>query len=292
MAHARHRALVVDDELVIREALARSMSAESFHVETAADGREALAKVKENHYDLLVTDLRMPNKHGHALIMEVLQEDDPPHIVVLTGVAEPRLVKDLISRGVLDIVQKPVDFRVFAVKMQAIFQRRGWRDSLEESMGESVSSGSLTQIAKVEESLDLFSMCVPEDLIQLLAAAEESIPDPAATQVEFMHRIASKRDRKPDRRNSVRFSMLSCAVAMPASKDFEPRGEAFKMTFCDLSDSGACFMHTRSINDEYLALRWRSVISPKCHLHAVVQISRCMPLGPFYEIVGSFVMHD
>lgn len=141
MAHARHRALVVDDERVIREAVARSMSAESFQVETASDGQEALAKIQENHYDLIVTDLRMPNKHGYAMITEVLQADDPPHIVVLTGIAEPRLVKDLISRGVLDVVQKPVDFRVFAVKMQAIFQRRGWRDSFEESMDETVSSG-------------------------------------------------------------------------------------------------------------------------------------------------------
>lgn len=152
--------------------------------------------------------------------------------------------------------------------------------------------GDMTQVAKIEESLDLFSMCVPEDLIKLLAAAEESIPDPAATQVEFMHRILGKRGRKPDRRRSVRFSLLSSAVAMPVNKDFELRGEAFKMTFCDLSDSGACFMHTRSVNDEYLALRWRSVISPKCHLHAVAQTSRCMPLGPFYEIAGFFVMHD
>lgn len=228
--------------------------------------------------------------------MEVQQADNPPHVVVLTGIAEPRLVKDLISRGVHDVVQTQVDFRVFAVRLQSIFQRRGWRDSFEESEAACVSSGSLAQVAKVEESLDLLSMCVRQDLIDLLAAVEESISDPSGIQVEFMHRILSKpagrQDRKQDRRRSVRFSLLSSAVAMPVSSDLKPRGECFKMTVCDLSDSGACFMHTRSINDEYLVLRWRSVISPRCHLHAVIQATRCMPLGPFYEFGGFFVMHD
>ena len=54
------RILVVDDEQVIREILADFLSMEGFVVRTAADGSEALVELSRTHYDLVLSDLKMP----------------------------------------------------------------------------------------------------------------------------------------------------------------------------------------------------------------------------------------
>jgi HD-like signal output (HDOD) protein/CheY-like chemotaxis protein len=121
-----HRVLVVDDELTIRELVAKALAHEGFQCDTAADGGQARQMMATTRYDVVITDLRMPVLHGHALAVEILAkpESDRPVLIVLTGFPEPRLAKDLLSRGVDDVVFKPVNFGVFAAKVRALAQKR------------------------------------------------------------------------------------------------------------------------------------------------------------------------
>jgi len=292
MGQTIHRALIVDDEPLIRDATSRAMSAHSFCCDTASDGRLALHKFREHRHDLVVTDLRMPNFHGHALILELLKENEPPNIVVLTGVANSQLVKELFSRGVNDIVHKPIDFQLFATKMLSIFERENWNTSL--GKGQVVRTGSNQHplVYQIERALEIFSLCIPKELSRELAANSDSLDDPPASLIQFLERLSEKREKHTDRRRAPRIPVLSTAVAIPVDKNFVPQGSASRVTFNDLSEGGACLFHTRSLPGDYLALRWRSLVSPKQYLMAVLHISRCKPLGPFYEIAGSFVMHD
>ncbi len=123
MAQQIYEALVVEDEAVIRQLTMRALNKQGFSCDIATDGAEALELTKTTKYDLVVTDLKMPNMHGHALAVELLSRNDRPVIVVLTGVIEPRLAKDLMHRGVDDIMFKPVDYDVFAAKVRSLMQR-------------------------------------------------------------------------------------------------------------------------------------------------------------------------
>ncbi|MDP6718469.1 MAG: HDOD domain-containing protein, partial [Pirellulaceae bacterium] len=96
-----------------------------FRCDGAADGNQALALADRTHYDAVVTDLRMPNKHGHALVVELLTRSHRPLIVVLTGIVEPRLAKDLVARGVDDIMFKPVEYELLAAKVKALVGQKG-----------------------------------------------------------------------------------------------------------------------------------------------------------------------
>ncbi len=118
------RALVVDDDAVVRRMVAFALQQEGFHCDTASDGEQALLRLSEQSYDLLVTDLRMPNKHGHALAVDVLADHLHPIIIVHSSVDDPRLTKDLILRGVDDVVYKPTNYAAFAVKASAMVTRR------------------------------------------------------------------------------------------------------------------------------------------------------------------------
>ncbi len=292
MDQSIHRVLIVDDEPLIREATSRAMSAQAFCCETASDGRQALQMYQAKRHDLVVTDLRMPKYHGHSLILELLKDNEPPSIVVLTGVANSRLVKDLFNRGVQDIVHKPIDFQVFAAKMLAQIERGSWNPALGQGQKIQRKGSHNPLVYKIETALEIFALCIPPELDRELAGHADLLAEPSASLLQFLERLMLKQDKNPDRRKVARIPVLSSAIAIPVNKDFVPQGAATNVTFNDLSESGGCLFHTRSFSTEYIALRWRSLISPKVYLKAVMQISRCKPMGPFYEIAGQFVMHD
>lgn len=124
MPFATYRALIVDDEAAIRKLLQRALLVEGFECMTAEDGQQAAELTRCHAFDLVVTDLAMPVKHGHSLAVQLLEQQDRPLVVVLTGIAEPRLAKDLFARGVDDVVLKPVDFRMFAAKLRSLVNRK------------------------------------------------------------------------------------------------------------------------------------------------------------------------
>lgn len=118
------KALVVDDDAAVRQLTARALRGEGFSCDVANDGLEAQIKVGADRYDLVVTDLCMPNRHGHALASQLITGKDRPLVVVLTAISDPRMTKDLLTRGVDDVILKPVDYLAFAAKLRALVNRR------------------------------------------------------------------------------------------------------------------------------------------------------------------------
>lgn len=119
-----YRALIVDDDLYAREAMLTALMDVGFECEAAADGEIADSSLKKP-FDVVVTDLRMPRRNGHALAMDLVSRGpERPLVVVLTGVLEPRLIKDLIARGVDDVNFKPTDLNLLGVKIRALCDRR------------------------------------------------------------------------------------------------------------------------------------------------------------------------
>jgi len=158
MATDRHRALVVDDEEPIRKLLAVALRKSGFECDLAADGEQASQLTANARFDVVVTDLKMPNKNGHALALELLQRPDRPLIVVYTGVIEPRLAKDLLARGVDDIQFKPVDFGVLAAKVKAMVERRASAGLLEHEPGEGYAAAPTSGPASEDSAKDPISL--------------------------------------------------------------------------------------------------------------------------------------
>jgi response regulator RpfG family c-di-GMP phosphodiesterase len=99
--------LVVDDERVIREILADFLAMEGFNVRTAEDGRSALAELSRARFDLVLSDLKMPNMGGIELLEAI--EKHTPNIVtiIMTGFGTVETAIDAMKRGAYDYIMKP-----------------------------------------------------------------------------------------------------------------------------------------------------------------------------------------
>lgn len=101
------RVLVVDDEKVIREILADFLSMEGFQVRTAADGSAALLELSRHPYDLVLSDLKMPNMGGLELLATVARHTPNVVTVIMTGFGTVETAIDAMKRGAYDYILKP-----------------------------------------------------------------------------------------------------------------------------------------------------------------------------------------
>ena len=161
MADNSYRALVVDDEAMVRNLTIRALNREGFSCDAAADGLEARQRMKANRYDVVVSDLQMPNMHGHLLASELLLSEGRPIVVILTGVLEPKLAKDLLVRGADSIEFKPVNYNLFAAKVKAMVTRRRECLEIENVEAGGQSNGSEPEAADVERKLAHLSKILP-----------------------------------------------------------------------------------------------------------------------------------
>ncbi len=101
------RILVVDDNRGLREILEEYLKGEGDSVEGADNGREALEKQKQHSYDLIITDLNMPELPGMELIKTIKQENDVTEFVIITGYASMDTAIEAVRIGAFDYIVKP-----------------------------------------------------------------------------------------------------------------------------------------------------------------------------------------
>jgi len=102
------RLLIVDDEAVIRALLQRHFVAKDYIVDTAANGIEALQHLADAKYDIVVTDLLMPEMDGHELLARIRDEYPLIRVIVMTGAVSIDNMLDCLREGAFTFVTKPL----------------------------------------------------------------------------------------------------------------------------------------------------------------------------------------
>ncbi len=108
-AREGHRILVVDDEEGLRQSLAANLELEGYEVVEACDGLQAIELVCEGHFDLVITDMRMPGIDGLDTFRELRKVRPEIAVVMMTAFTLEKLVADALSEGVYTVVTKPFD---------------------------------------------------------------------------------------------------------------------------------------------------------------------------------------
>ncbi len=100
--------LVVDDERAIRNTLKEILEYEKYIVTDAADGMEALEHVKNDQFDAILLDIKMPRMDGIEVLEEILKICDTP-IVMISGHGNIETAVEAIKKGAYDYIAKPLD---------------------------------------------------------------------------------------------------------------------------------------------------------------------------------------
>jgi len=116
------RVLVVDDEPMVRDVLARYLAREGFAVDVAADGREALDRYVEGPPDLVLLDLMLPTIDGYEVFRRMRELSSTP-VIMLTARGEQtdRIVG--LELGADDYVAKPFSPREVVARVRAVLRR-------------------------------------------------------------------------------------------------------------------------------------------------------------------------
>ncbi len=115
------RILVVDDEDIIRESLCYILSNEGYQVDQAENGRAAYEKTLENYYDLVITDIEMPQMKGTELLEKVSAVTSSTSFIVITAYGSLDTAIKALRAGAQDYILKPVEFDELTIKIRRLF---------------------------------------------------------------------------------------------------------------------------------------------------------------------------
>ncbi len=109
--------LIVDDNDCIREVLTALLSHRGHRCESAANGREAMKKVAQGHFDVVITDVHMPEMDGITLTRELtLRFSDLP-VMIMTGQLDDHCRELALSAGAREVLGKPFEISELTVKL-------------------------------------------------------------------------------------------------------------------------------------------------------------------------------
>ena len=103
------RILIVDDEEIVIRSCLRILAGDEFQVESVQDGREALKKIEENTYDVVILDIMMPNIDGLEVLRRVKETHPNVDVIMITGLSQVDTAVQAMKLGAFDYISKPFE---------------------------------------------------------------------------------------------------------------------------------------------------------------------------------------
>jgi len=120
----KKRILIVDDEEVVVRSCLRILASEEYDVEVAHNGLEALLKVGEQEFDMLILDIMMPKMNGIEVLRRVKETHPDIDVIMITGLNEIDTAVKAMKLGAFDYLPKPFDPEEFELVIARAFERR------------------------------------------------------------------------------------------------------------------------------------------------------------------------
>src|SRR5256885_1612423 len=122
--------LVVEDDPAMRDLLTEELSDAGFTVEAAPTAAAGLELARVTRFDLIITDLRMPEMDGFDLIRGVMQLHEPPHVVMITAFASIETAIRAVKLGAYDYIAKPFEIEELLLVADKALGERALRNKV------------------------------------------------------------------------------------------------------------------------------------------------------------------
>jgi two-component system response regulator HydG len=116
--------LLVDDDREFCKAFRRGLEGIGYTVTAVHDGLEALEALSQSDFDLIISDLRMPNLDGMELMRELIKRELDVPVVFLTAFGEVESYMDLMNMGAHDYLSKPVKLQTIRGVIERVLEKR------------------------------------------------------------------------------------------------------------------------------------------------------------------------
>ena len=128
---AKSRILVIDDEKRMCDSIKVLLSNIGYEVDIAENGRTGIDKLKSDRYDLVITDLMMPELDGFAVMKHVKENCPNTLVIVITGYASVESAVRAIRSGAYDYILKPFDFEIIKISVERAWDKLKLEKELE-----------------------------------------------------------------------------------------------------------------------------------------------------------------
>src|SRR5512145_110618 len=116
--------LVVDDEFSMRDSLVHWFEKDGYRTGSAQDAREALRRLEEERWDVILLDIKMPGMDGLELQRRIREVDPDLPVIMITAFASVQSAVQALKEGAFDYVTKPIDPDELSHLVQRAVERR------------------------------------------------------------------------------------------------------------------------------------------------------------------------
>ncbi len=175
------RILIIDDEKVIREGVERALSNRGYHIAKAEDGDRGLMLLKEQEFDIVLTDLMMPGLDGFAVLDWIRQNQPHVQVIVITGFATVTKAVTAMKQGAFDFVGKPFTPDYIRVVVDRAIDNLSMRAETEQLREE--KNRGLEAIDKSQSRLKSVFSCMAEAVLITDAEGVVVLHNPSAIKI-------------------------------------------------------------------------------------------------------------
>jgi two-component system response regulator PilR (NtrC family) len=164
------RILIVDDEESMREFLSIMLHREGYQVESVQDGSQAIARLRDQAFDLIITDIQMPRVDGFGLLDHVLESCPETAIIMVTAFSTTEQAVEAMKLGAYDYITKPFKNDEIKLIVRNALERKTLRrenQELRKELGQRYSFGQL--IGKSKAMREVY------DLVEKVASSKANV---------------------------------------------------------------------------------------------------------------------
>lgn len=99
--------MIIDDEPIVCKRLKTALSKSAIDVEVFENSVEALKRLDEKHFDIVVTDVRMQEVDGIQVLEQVMDRSNQTRVIIITGYATVEVAREAMVKGAFDFIAKP-----------------------------------------------------------------------------------------------------------------------------------------------------------------------------------------
>lgn len=235
--------LVAEDEEITLKHLVNTLKREGYDVLGKKNGREALHEIAHDHYDVLITDIKMPEMNGIELLEKAKEINPEIEVLIITGFGSIGSAVEAMKKGAYEYITKPFDLDELILKVKNIHERKILR---KENVALKAYFGMNKKVSIVAKSESM------QNILSIIEGIKDSVCNVLLTgETGVGKNLLAKIIHFTSRRQNMPFLSINCATLteeLLASELFGHEKGAFtgavstKQGLVEIADSGTLFL--------------------------------------------------